>query len=106
MGGRRWPVLSWLSITTWQLRPSSWPQKRKAAAHYVTGKPDVDNIVKLVADAMNGIAYGDDSRIEFTRLNTDGTERAEIVIRELVEQVNLAGTRAPVQPGPTTKNGN
>jgi Holliday junction resolvase RusA-like endonuclease len=28
-----------------------------------TKKPDVDNIVKVVADALNGIAYHDDSQI-------------------------------------------
>ncbi len=28
-----------------------------------TVKPDIDNIVKIVADALNGIAYADDSQI-------------------------------------------
>lgn len=28
-----------------------------------TKKPDVDNIAKVVCDALNGIAYGDDSQI-------------------------------------------
>ena len=67
-------------------RPSSWPKKRKAAAHYVTGKPDVDNVCKLVADAMNGIAYRDDAQIAelvFSHLYTDEQERAEVIVREL-----------------------
>lgn len=27
------------------------------------GKPDVDNVIKIVADALNGYAYDDDSRV-------------------------------------------
>lgn len=47
--------------------PASWPKSRKAEA--VTGdrvpetKPDADNILKAVADALNGIAYGDDCKV-------------------------------------------
>lgn len=29
-------------------------------------KPDIDNIVKVVADALNGAAYHDDTQIVFT----------------------------------------
>ncbi len=29
-----------------------------------TGKPDADNVLKLVLDALNGVAYPDDARIE------------------------------------------
>ena len=42
----------------------SWDNKRKyEAAHglIVPGKPDVDNVAKLVLDALNGLAYRDDS---------------------------------------------
>lgn len=28
-----------------------------------TSKPDIDNVVKLLCDAMNGIVYGDDKQI-------------------------------------------
>jgi len=40
--------------------------KRKAALEGIehpTTKPDLDNIVKLLADAMNGIVYKDDKQI-------------------------------------------
>lgn len=30
---------------------------------YPTSKPDIDNVVKLLCDAMNGIVYGDDKQI-------------------------------------------
>jgi Holliday junction resolvase RusA-like endonuclease len=47
--------------------PKSWPKKRRADALaggiWPTGKPDLDNQVKLVGDALNGIVWGDDSQI-------------------------------------------
>lgn len=47
--------------------PRSWPKWKKAEA--LSGerlpevKPDADNIEKVVADALNGIAYGDDCKV-------------------------------------------
>ena len=43
--------------------PASWPKKRKAAAFWHTGKPDGDNIGKIVCDALNGIAWHDDGQV-------------------------------------------
>lgn len=42
--------------------PKSW-RKKQRLARWVTGKPDCDNVLKLIADAMNGIVYGDDAQI-------------------------------------------
>ena len=47
--------------------PASWSAWQRGAAmegrvaH--TGKPDLDNIVKAVKDAMNGVVWGDDSQV-------------------------------------------
>lgn len=46
-----------LSIYFWLKRPKS--SKRK----YPTVKPDIDNLIKSVLDALNGIAYRDDAQI-------------------------------------------
>lgn len=47
--------------------PASWSKaKRQDAISSVirpTGRPDADNISKLVLDACNGIVYADDSQI-------------------------------------------
>lgn len=47
--------------------PKSWPSKKRQAALrgrlHATGKPDLDNVVKLVGDALNGIIWRDDSQI-------------------------------------------
>lgn len=47
--------------------PTSWPKWRRALAlggtwpHLV--KPDIDNLLKLVKDALNGLAWRDDSQV-------------------------------------------
>ena len=52
--------------------PPSWPAKRRDAA--LSGQvrptvyPDLDNAAKLVADALNGVAYRDDRQITEMRL--------------------------------------
>lgn len=47
--------------------PGSWSKKRRADAlagiERPAKKPDIDNIVKALADGMNGIVYVDDSQI-------------------------------------------
>lgn len=47
--------------------PPSWPLwKRAAAAEGVvmpTGKPDLDNLVKAVKDALTGVAWKDDAAV-------------------------------------------
>lgn len=47
--------------------PPSWPKKRQAAAlagtMRPTGKPDLDNCVKLLCDALNGLAWRDDAQV-------------------------------------------
>jgi Holliday junction resolvase RusA-like endonuclease len=59
------PICVWLTIGV-PIR-ASWPKKKQAAAHAGTlrpgGKPDLDNIVKLVCDALNKIVWLDDAQI-------------------------------------------
>ena len=47
--------------------PASWSKRRRAdalaGAAAPTGKPDLDNVVKLIADALNGIVWRDDKQI-------------------------------------------
>ena len=56
-----------MSVNAFYPIPKSISKKLSAAM--VTGeirptkKPDLDNIVKLIADGLNGIAYHDDSQI-------------------------------------------
>lgn len=47
--------------------PKSTPKKKKAmmldGKIQPTKKPDLDNIAKIISDALNGIAYNDDKQI-------------------------------------------
>ena len=45
--------------------PESWSKKKRAAAMGTPKetKPDADNILKLVKDAMNKVVYVDDARV-------------------------------------------
>lgn len=47
--------------------PISYAKKRKAACllglEAPTKKPDADNVAKLVLDALNGVAFDDDSQV-------------------------------------------
>jgi Holliday junction resolvase RusA-like endonuclease len=45
----------------------SWPRKRReaalAGALHPTGRPDIDNVTKLLMDALNGILWRDDAQV-------------------------------------------
>lgn len=47
--------------------PQSWSKKKKQQAHdgdlWHTSRPDVDNLLKLVLDAANGVLWVDDAQI-------------------------------------------
>lgn len=46
--------------------PQSWPKKKQAQAldrKIYPGKPDIDNIMKIIQDALNNVAYKDDAQI-------------------------------------------
>jgi Holliday junction resolvase RusA-like endonuclease len=47
--------------------PASWPKRKQAAALsgaiMPTARPDLDNLCKLVSDALNGICFADDSQV-------------------------------------------
>jgi Holliday junction resolvase RusA-like endonuclease len=66
--------------------PVSWPKKKQALANtlYPTVKPDVDNVVKLVMDALNGVAWVDDKQVvSLSVLKEYGTPKTRIYIEEM-----------------------
>jgi Holliday junction resolvase RusA-like endonuclease len=88
-----------LTVHAWFRRPAAhYGTGRNAgvlkawAPRHVTKTPDVDNIAKLVGDALNGYAWHDDSQIaavdvQKTYLDPDpGGPRIRIVIERLDRQ--------------------
>jgi len=69
--------------------PASWPRRtREAGASgtiYHTGTPDIDNLSKLVQDALNRVAYQDDSQIAelIVRKRYGSPARTDITISPL-----------------------
>ena len=55
-----------------------------------TKKPDLDNVAKIILDALNGIAYKDDSQVVRMHIEKeyadDEKPRVEVVLRELEEK--------------------
>lgn len=75
--------------------PASWPKWKRTAATaralYHTGKPDADNLVKVV-DALNGIVWADDSQVAcVTAWKRYGPDpHLSIVVSELPEVKEVA----------------
>ena len=80
-----------LVVTAWFPRPKSKTWKtRPMPAYFHESKPDFDNVLKAVADALNGVAWGDDAQIAVGTIRKyvcSGVEvsRVEILIEELNE---------------------
>lgn len=75
-----------LEVQLTRLAPISWSNKKKAAALWITGKPDCSNVLKLLEDAMNGIVYADDAQIaaiDFRRSYDVRMEQIGVTIAEL-----------------------
>jgi len=64
--------------------PQSWSKKKRADALAgrvrPTGKPDVDNTVKLACDALNKIVWHDDSQITNLTVSKLYAEQAQAVL--------------------------
>ena len=69
-GANRFPDTAFISatITAYLPIPKSATKAQRAGMEAMeilpSRKPDADNIVKAVLDALNGIAYKDDSRVQ------------------------------------------
>jgi len=66
------------SIRFYKIKPKSYPKKM---IHW-TKKPDLDNMIKLVLDAMNNVFFKDDSQIIELSSSKEYAEvpRTEVII--------------------------
>jgi Holliday junction resolvase RusA-like endonuclease len=77
-----------LSVGIVMQPPKSWSRKRRECTAFPTGKPDLDNVAKLIGDSLNGVVWRDDAQISLLQIQrTFGCagegERVEIGVREL-----------------------
>ena len=69
--------------------PQSWSKKKRAAA--LAGeiqpqtKPDCDNLVKVVLDALNGVAYNDDRQVIYVACRKKYAEEGSVLVK--IEEV-------------------
>lgn len=90
MAGRP-PLLGPVAITVLAVLPiaKSWTKLDKAAAlsgyKLPVGRPDLDNVVKLILDGCNGIVWGDDSQVTQTisRKIYGDTPRTVLTVEEM-----------------------
>lgn len=68
-GAFRWPDTAFISVKVTVHYPIPKSATKAAVAAMQAGKlfpsrkPDIDNVLKIVLDALNGVAYKDDSRV-------------------------------------------
>jgi Holliday junction resolvase RusA-like endonuclease len=68
-GSFRWPDNSFIAVkvVAYYPIPKSATKAQLAAMQagkiFPSRKPDIDNVLKVVLDALNGVAYKDDSRV-------------------------------------------
>lgn len=60
-------------------------QRMKDGEIRPTKKPDIDNVCKVVADALNGVAYNDDRQIVYTEISKryDDMPRMDVSIFDM-----------------------
>ena len=66
-----------ITITCAFEMPRSWSKKKRAAlaGRPHTQKPDADNVLKAIADALNGIVYADDKQLAIMTVEKRWAER-------------------------------
>lgn len=82
----------YLQVDAHYVVPRSWPKKKAGAARWKTSKPDVDNIVKLVKDALNGVAWDDDAQVAVVHACKQYSTSASLNIR--IQSLRLWGTNS------------
>lgn len=65
--------------------PASWSQKKRTQALngeiHPTSKPDIDNVVKGIFDAMNDIVFLDDKQVVALSVKKQYAEKPEALVR-------------------------
>jgi len=71
--------------------PASWPKKKQAAAHWKCSKPDLDNIVKLIKDAVKSVVWIDDAQVSKLDAEKIYTHALPVGVSVTVEELQTEG---------------
>jgi Holliday junction resolvase RusA-like endonuclease len=92
-----------LEITAYMPIPASWPQRRRSRA--MEGRelpeclPDADNVLKIIADALNGIVFVDDRQVFDARIRKFYAAEPSVEITvETIDPLEVAAPPAPALP--------
>jgi Holliday junction resolvase RusA-like endonuclease len=82
--------------------PKSWPMKKREAALrseslLPTGRPDASNVLKAVEDALNGLAYLDDSQIVDASVQKRYASRPRVEVSLVMGRERCPATRSAVR---------
>lgn len=64
--------------------PKSWSKVKKENIPHHTSRPDIDNLIKSIKDALNGVAYDDDSQVVSIFARKQYADRDGVLI-EIIE---------------------
>lgn len=67
-------------VASW-VAPPSWSNKKRAETLWYSSRPDIDNVVKIVADALKGVAYLDDAQIVRLMIEKIVTDTAQVAVK-------------------------
>jgi Holliday junction resolvase RusA-like endonuclease len=73
-----------VSLQAWAFYPwpASWSAKKRAATVWKMSRPDLDNVtIKIVADALNGVAWIDDGQIAQAMLTKQYSDKPGLFVR-------------------------
>ena len=78
--------------------PKSWSKKKRLekvrSFDGATSRPDIDNIIKLVMDGLNGVAYRDDAQvttISAWKTYYEAEPRVQVKISEIINTFEGSG---------------
>ena len=82
-----------MNITAFYPIPASTSKKNRqlmcCGKIHPTKKPDIDNVAKAICDALNEVAYGDDTQIVkliVTKAYTQEQPRVQVLIEEIKDE--------------------
>lgn len=83
---QRKPILGHIEATIIAVFPvpKSYPKKKTAELlkghHNYDKKPDCDNLAKIILDALNGIAYKDDSQVTLLHIAKEYGTQPKVIV--------------------------